>query len=100
MLTVLKEAILDFIQENTNLFERFESIYVFGSSINRKSIPNDIDLLLIYSAFCNDIISDIECISCSLEEKTHIPIHLTVLSIRELESTNFLHRIKSQIKLR
>lgn len=98
-LTKLNDLILELKQKSNSFFDCFESIYVFGSSINEKSRPNDIDLLFVYSVYCSDIVSNMEYISCKLEEELHIPIHLTVLSNEELQKTNFLYRIKSYEKL-
>lgn len=95
-----KQAIINFIQGHTILFRHFESIYLFGSSIKEDSIPHDIDLLLVYSMYRDGIIENIDLISTALESELHMPIDLTVLSNKELESTDFLNKIKLYQKLR
>lgn len=96
----LKRAILEFILDHTILFKHFESIYLFGSSINEDAIPHDIDLLLVYSVYHSDISGDIKLISTALESELHMPIDLTVLSTEELKNTDFLNKIESYQKLK
>lgn len=96
----LKQEIFEFVWKHTILFEYFENVYLFGSSINEDSIPHDIDLLLVYSIYRDGITDDIELISTVLGSELHMPTDLTVLSIEELESTDFLNKIKSYKKIK
>lgn len=82
-----------YLCQKTSLFQFFDHVYVFGSMINSDAIPNDIDLLLVYSSFSGKIIDEVNSIKESLEQELHIPIDLTVLSQVELKDTHFLKKI-------
>jgi len=93
------EDIQGIIIENKTLFSLFDSVYLFGSSLNKISMPNDINLLLVYSYKPAMIANEIKRIQCVLEEKFNMPIDLTVLSLDELKSTDFLKKIARYIKI-
>lgn len=88
------------IKKNTNLFGLFDSVYLFGSILNAYANPNDIDILLIYSALSNNVINEFNTMCNVLEESCGLPIDLTVLSLDEEKETDFLKKINSYLKLK
>lgn len=91
-----KEKFSEFIKQNIKLFEQFDSVYLFGSILDFNLVPNDIDILLIYSKYSNEIITSSILIHTILEEKSGLPIDLTVLSSIEEQETKFLKKINSK----
>lgn len=85
--------VLEHLILNLSLFDRFDYVYLFGSILCVDVLPNDIDLLLVYSAFSPTLHDAIDLIKDRLEEELHSPIDLTVLSREELIETDFLSRI-------
>ncbi|KLU72020.1 MAG: hypothetical protein RHS_2105 [Robinsoniella sp. RHS] len=81
--------ISEFIKQNITLFDSFYNIYLLGSILNANRIPNDIDILLIYSKDSNKILNVINIISSTLETISGLPVDLTVLSIEEEIDTGF-----------
>ncbi|MBC2302744.1 nucleotidyltransferase domain-containing protein [Listeria welshimeri] len=90
-----KNNITKYLKENITLFNSFENVYLFGSILCRENIPNDIDLLLIYSAYSKKLIDDLNYIQSTLSLVFNIPVDLTVLSIEEEKNTRFLKKINS-----
>ena len=84
------------IRENIALFNLFDGVYLFASVLDGTKIPNDVDVLLIYSVHSDVIIEETKRISHSLESLLEIPVDLTVLSIAEEIETQFLNRISLQ----
>ncbi|MBQ3156311.1 MAG: hypothetical protein IJB81_05225 [Clostridia bacterium] len=82
------------IEEHLSVFDLFTHAYLFGSSLNPKTICNDIDLLVIYSKYSEEISSALKTISAKLERAIGLPVHLTALSEDEEQDTGFLARIK------
>jgi len=76
-----------------NLFIDFEEVYLFGSLLQNK-ISNDIDIILIYENLSQYIISSMKNIKMEIENRTNIPVDLTILSKQELLETKFLKKIK------
>ncbi len=89
----LKNNILNKLKLKISLFKNFENVYLFGSVLYDYKIPNDIDILLIYSQYSSDLIKNLNNINSTLSRMFEIPIDLTVLSIEELENTNFLKKL-------
>ena len=81
------------IRENATLFDLFDEVYLFGSVLDGIKIPNDVDVLLIYSAYSDAIIEEAKRILYYLECLIGIPVDLTVLSVEEEKETRFLNRI-------
>ena len=83
-----------------DLFNRFNSVYIFGSVLSAKPEPNDLDLLLVYKALSDSLPKEIDCIQKILESVCGVPIDITALSENELSDTKFLERVKKfyQIK--
>jgi len=95
ILTTSNNDIIKLIKGHINLFDSFEHLYLFGSSLDSNVISNDIDLLVIYTEYSNKIANDLELIIDELEKVSGFPIDLTVLSIEEEKDTEFLEKIKS-----
>ena len=87
------EDIVTLICENIALFDLFDEVYLFGSVLNGLKIPNDVDVLLIYSAYSELIIEEAKRIKYYFEYLIGIPVDLTVLSVEEEKETQFLKRI-------
>ena len=85
----------EYIKRNIFLFKSFDNVYLFGSMLNNNTIPNDIDILLIYSEYSYKIQQDFIAISSVLEKEFELPVDLTVLSINEERETKFLDRLNS-----
>ncbi len=81
------------IKENIVLFVPFKHVYLFGSALDTNKIPNDIDLLLIYSEYSTRINEAVKHITLRLESICDISVDLTVLSVKEERDVNFLNRI-------
>jgi predicted nucleotidyltransferase len=84
------------INQYIKLFNSFNNIYLFGSILNIEKTPNDIDILLIYSEFSNNIIDDLNIIYSSFANLIDSQIDLTVLSVEEEKDTKFLKRLNSK----
>lgn len=87
------EKIVSLIKLYIHLFDDFENVYLFGSILDKK-FPNDIDILLIYSKFSDNLICSTNNISNELQKILNFPIDLTVLSLEELKEVKFLNKIK------
>ena len=83
------------IKQHITMFENFNYVYLFGSLLDVNKVPNDIDILLIYSERSDNIIHDLNFICSILENECGLPVDFTVLSIEEERETNFLTRISS-----
>mgnify|MGYP002410738310 CR=1 FL=1 len=90
------DTILHSINRHIELFDSFKGIYLFGSIINAKKAPNDIDILLIYAKYSNNIINDVNIIYSVFANLSELPIDLTVLSVEEEKDTMFLERLNSK----
>jgi predicted nucleotidyltransferase len=84
------------IYQHIKLFNSFNNIYLFGSILNIEKTPNDIDILLIYSEYSNNIINDLNIICSVFVNLSELPIDLTVLSVEEEKDTKFLKRLNSK----
>lgn len=87
------DNISQLIKQHIKLFDYFNNVYLFGSILNINKIPNDIDILLIYSEYSNKIINDLNIICFVLEELSGMSVDLTVLSVEEEKDTEFLKKI-------
>ena len=50
-----KDFVVEKILYHIELFKSFKSVYLFGSILNENRSPNDIDLLLVYKDFSNQL---------------------------------------------
>lgn len=98
---LVKYNVIDLINQYIEIFNSFDNIYLYGSILDTSKTPNDVDILLIYSKYSNNLINDLNTISYILKKMNNLPIDLTVLSVEEEKDTNFLERLKSKyIKLK
>ncbi len=85
-----KSYALNLIKQNMNLFNLFNKVYLFGSILSPNKIPNDIDILLIYSVYSEQLIENINHICNTLNKASKFPVDLTVLSVAEEKELKFL----------
>ncbi|MFQ9922871.1 MAG: hypothetical protein ACLRVU_05125 [Beduini sp.] len=90
-----KTSIFEVIDQHIVLFDYFDNVYLFGSILDVKSNPNDIDMLLIYSEYSDKIINDLNFIRSFFKKIIELPIDLVVLSSVEEKDTEFLKKINS-----
>jgi len=83
---------------HTNIFYFFSEVYLFGSSLNNSQYSNDIDLLLVYKSYSQQIESERKIITSILENLFEKDIDITILSEEELKETKFLERLYSPYK--
>lgn len=91
----LKNSITKYIKQNISMFKSFNNIYLFGSILDDNAMPNDVDILLIYSKYSEKIGHDSAIICSILENKFGLPVDLTILSMNEAKETRFLNRLNS-----
>lgn len=87
-----KNYALNLIKQNMNLFNLFNNVYLFGSLLNPNKIPNDIDILLIYSVYSEQLLENVNQICNTLNKVSKFPLDLTVLSIAEEKELEFLKK--------
>lgn len=90
----LKNNVLEIIKEQISLFDPFESVYLFGSAINPNLIYHDIDILIIYTKYSQEIEDSLQKVSDKFGEIIDLPIDLTALSVQEEQDTAFLEKIE------
>ncbi|WP_407391741.1 nucleotidyltransferase domain-containing protein [Carnobacterium jeotgali] len=90
-----KNSIIQKIKYHKELFEPFENVYLFGSIINEKRTPNDIDLLLIYKDFSSKLLIDLDNISTIFNQLYGLSFDLTILSENEEKESSFIMRLNS-----
>lgn len=91
----IKDSIIQKIIYHIELFDSFKSVYLFGSIINDKRNPNDIDLLLIYENFSSRLLIDLDNINTTFDKLYEFSFDLTVLSEYEEEEASFIFRLNS-----
>ena len=89
----LKDKVIEVIETKDNMFAVFDNIYLFGSILRRESVPNDIDILCIYSCYPDKLVEAVNAIRAILEMELRHPIDLTVLSVNEEKDVGFLKRL-------
>ncbi|MEG2656904.1 MAG: nucleotidyltransferase domain-containing protein [Clostridium sp.] len=92
----IKDSIIQKILYHIDIFQSFENIYLFGSVLDEKKNPNDIDLLLIYKDFSSSILIELYKIRNTFKELYGFYFDLTVLSKNEAEESNFIIRLNSK----
>lgn len=88
-----KNNILEIIKTHKALFGPFECVYLFGSAMRLGCIPHDIDILIIYASYSQEIENASLEASTVLQKETGLPIDLTMLSVEEEKDTEFLKKI-------
>ncbi len=86
------------ILQHLNIFHFFNEVYLFGSSLNNSKYANDIDLLLVYKKYSEQIEHEKKTINSKLENLFRTNIDMTILSEQELEQTKFLERLNYPYK--
>lgn len=94
------EKIIELVTRNINQFDSFENVYLFGSVLKKKQIPNDIDILLIFSKRTDKMLNDLKIIDTFFQELCGLPVDLTVLSCDEVKDTDFLTKINIYLKVK
>jgi len=89
-----KNSILQIIKEHIELFDSFQHVYLFGSAIDPNIAHSDIDILIIYAKYSDNIENTLRVIKDELGKVSGLLIDLTALSIQEERSVAFLERIK------
>jgi hypothetical protein len=70
-------------------------IFAFGSVLT-SGIPHDVDLLLIFDAAeitIDEAITLRKRLRDAIQTKTNLPADITLLSVKEAEQAQFLHKI-------
>lgn len=93
---MLLNCVKYYIENNIALFQPFQHVYLFGSLVRFESRCNDIDILLLYTTYSEQINNSILVISKELEEITSLRIDITALSVGEEKELQFL--LKLQLK--
>lgn len=88
------KGIIDFLKQNLTLFRCFKNVYLFGSILEEGRVPNDIDILLIYDKYPNEINDELLNISSLIEKNCKLYVDWTVLSVCEEKDIGFLQRIE------
>lgn len=89
---------VNLLSKHISIFELFTKVYLFGSVIKSNKEPNDIDLLLIYQKYSEDIFGAKNAIESFLNKLFDLGIDITILSEKELEQTGFMEKIASSCK--
>ena len=89
-------CILDLIEKHISVFARFSKVYLFGSTIIQEGTSNDLDLLLIYEVYSDDLMTECKRIRTELSKLAGLPIDITALSMEEVVETNFLKRLHNK----
>lgn len=94
-INLYKTNIINTISENIDIFQSFDKVYIFGSILNQK-YSNDIDLLLLYRDYSDDIKENINAITVYLEIQTSYIIDITALSFNEEKEVNFIVKLNNR----
>ena len=89
----MHNTVIESIRRNLDSLSAIKHLYVFGSVLESNSIPNDIDILLIYDEYTDDVKRASKHIKNVLEFEFDIPVDLVLLSTQEEKDVNFLNRI-------
>ena len=84
---------IDAIQHRIYSFDVFKHIYLFGSVLDVNRFPNDIDVLLIYDVYTDEVRQATKHIKNILEKEFEIPVDLTLLNVNEEKEVGLLSRI-------
>lgn len=90
-----KNYALNLIRQNINLFEPFNNVFLFGSVLHSRKKHHDIDILLIYSVYSEQLLENVNYIYNTLNNTSKLPVDLTVLSIVEEKELQFLKKQNS-----
>lgn len=91
-----KLNVINIINENISMFQSFDKVYIFGSVLIPDKYSNDIDLLLLYRDYSDDIKENIIVITEYLEIQTSYIIDITALSFNEEKEVNFIEKLNNR----
>lgn len=89
----MQNEVINAIQRRLSSLDIFKHIYLFGSMLDVNKFPNDIDILLIYDVYSDEVRQKAHHIKKLLEDEFELPVDLTLLSINEEKEVDFLSRI-------
>lgn len=92
-----KNSILELLKEHISIFDPFKHVYLFGSVIDPNIAHNDIDILIIYVKYSDEIENTLQVISNELEKASGLPIDLTALSIEEERDIAFFRKNQTSL---
>lgn len=87
--------LLEMVKKHVPLLNDVEQVYVFGSSLNPNRIPNDIDVLILYSEYSSTIQHQIKEFERQLANESKLPVDLTILSFEEENQVEFLEKVRA-----
>ncbi len=90
----MHSAIIEAIQRNLDSLSAIKHLYVFGSVLDSNSIPNDIDILLIYDEYTDDVKEASTRVKDVLENEFELPVDCTLLTMKEEKDVCFLNRVR------
>lgn len=88
------KIISEHIKGILSLYNTFEQVYLFGSIIKPCIQNNDIDILVIYNKYTEELGKDLALFVKDIEKASGMLVDLTALSIEEEKEVAFLERIK------
>ncbi len=89
------------IKNIANSYKCFEKAYVFGSILDYRKCPNDIDIVIIYSNYSSELKRNIDNFKKEVRLLMNLPVDVIALSISEENEVNFIKRLKFKyIKLK
>lgn len=88
-----------YIKNNPIIFKYFTRVAIFGSILRNERKCKDIDILLLYTTYSNEISRAICIISNQLEVMTNLPVDITALSEDEEKENRFLGKLKNIYKI-
>ena len=89
----MHNEVIEVIRRNLHSLSAIKHLYVFGSVLESNSIPNDIDILLIYDEYTDAVKDSSNRLKNILETEFELPVDLTVLSDNEEKEVGFLDRV-------
>ena len=89
----MRDKVVNAIQRRLSLLGIFKHIYLFGSVLDVNKSPNDIDILLIYDVYIDEVRQKANHMKKLLEEEFELPVDFTLLSVNEEKEVGFLSRI-------
>lgn len=87
-----KDYALSLIRQNIDLFTSFDKVFIFGSILQPEKTHHDIDILLIYSVYSEQLVEIVNNIHNVLNKVSTLPVDLTVLSVVEEKEFKFLQK--------
>lgn len=94
-----RQVVINTLLESS-LLDDFCAVYLFGSLLKDNLMPNDIDLLFVYTQYNYTAATKLKETKKMLESILKIDVDVVALSLNEVNETHFLEKIKNykQIK--